>query len=101
MPALFTNMVSSLDGQMFVKVMSPDQQKSIEFSFLDQDTSQKTSIPDNSLDSEVFETVRPLETIEFVHVTSLGPVNTAEKDFIEQTIQVSSTNQKKSMLIVM
>ena len=91
-------MVSSLDGQMFVKVMSPDQQKSTEFSSLDQDTSQKTSIPDYSLDSEVLETVRPHETIKYVHVTSLGPVNTAEKDFIVHTIQVSSTNQKKSML---
>ena len=90
-------MVSSLDGQTSAKVMSPDQQKSTEFSSLDQDTSQKTSVPDNSLDFEVLETVCPLETIESIHVTSPGPVDTSEKDLIEQTIQVSLTNQKKSM----
>ena len=71
MPAIVTNMISSLDGQMSVKVRSPDQQKSTELSSLDQETSQKTSVPDSSLDSEVLETV-----------SSLGPVNTSEKDFI-------------------
>ena len=93
-------MVSSLDGQMSAKVMSPDQQKSTEFSSLAQDTSLNTSVPDSSLDSEVIETVSSLETIESIHVTSPGPVDTSEKDLhvIEQTIQVSSTNQKKSML---
>ena len=93
-------MVSSLDGQISAKVMSPDQQKSTEFSSLDQDTSQNTSVPDSSLDSEVLETVCPLETILSIHVTSPGPVDTSEKDLhvIEKTIQVSSTNQKKSML---
>ena len=55
-------MVSSLDGQISAKVMSPDQQKSTEFSSLDQDTSQNTSVPDSSLDSEVIETVSSLET---------------------------------------
>ena len=67
-------MVSSLDGQMSAKVMSADQQKSTAFSSIDQDTSQKTSVPDSSLDSEVLETVCPLETIESIHVTSPGPV---------------------------
>ena len=80
--------------------MSPDQQKSTEFSSLDQDTSQNTSVPDSSLDSEVLETVCPLETIESIHVTSPGPVDTSEKNLIEHADNSSELNKAKEKYAV-
>ena len=90
--------IGSLDGQESETVMSPEQQKSTESTSLDQETSQKTSIPDSSHEPEGFEPVSSLETIESVPVFSPGPVSASEKDLshIKQLIHERSTNLNES-----
>ena len=91
--------LGSLEEQPSETVKPPDQGKATTVTSLDQETSQKASIPDSSLESITRERVSSLETAESVPVTSPCLENVSQKDsysHIEQLIQESSTNLDES-----
>ena len=91
--------LGSLEKQPSETVKSPDPGKATTVTSLDQETSQKASIPDSSLESITHERFSSLETAESVPFTSPCSEKVPEKDsysHIEQLIQESSTNLDES-----